>query len=106
MKLIRKGYLDPEGIFVTCQYCKAQYLIEDRNDFKVNVGYCPDLGQAVEYYVECPSCHYIECFGPIDNSEIVSRMGFLRKRPDWEERYKILPKEADKYLINWEDYKV
>lgn len=53
-------YMDPRGIRVECQYCGAEYLIEDRDDWAGDYVHCITNNDkyisVYEYKSKCPGC--------------------------------------------------
>lgn len=90
MKVIHEGWMSDNGIVVQCRSCQAEYVIEDRNDFKVKLLKTHDLkhDKIPEYYSICPFCGYSEYFGIDPNvyPKIVNPRPIFSRR-DWKERF-------------------
>lgn len=91
MKLIKKGLLDKDGIYLRCEFCEAEFLIEDRNDLTCfpAMDCFEDSKIDTQYSVTCPSCNQQISLGCVDEERILGRYSFLRGRPDWDNRYKV-----------------
>ena len=96
MKIVRKGYFDKEGIFFTCGYCNGLFLIEGREDFTTRTDKnLFDQSDVVHYSAKCPMCGEYSNLGYIDSpSYMYSGYNHLRHREDWDERFKVNPKEV------------
>lgn len=90
MKIIKKGLLDKDGIRFECDFCKAEFLIEGRDDLTIYPE--KDLTNAdivTAYTVICPMCGNVFQLGNIDCSDYTHMYSCLRKREDWVEKYMV-----------------
>lgn len=93
MKIVKPGVLGNEGIYVTCQYCHAEFIAEDRNDLVANtVNYFDEQELKTipvkEYSIYCPCCgeqYYLSVDPKIAKGIFNNRAEF--KREDWYERF-------------------
>ncbi len=90
MKILRQGFNSDDGIFFQCEYCRCEWLVQNRND--LNITYDYDLYHAKRipgYMATCPCCGnkiYIG-YDPRDIPELVSPWNFMFQREDWIERF-------------------
>jgi hypothetical protein len=93
MKLLKSGLVSKDGIHFNCNYCRCEFLIEDRNDWTIQ--WLKDLAnnppkKVAEYYVRCPECHTEHCIGCNPNKithNLITPFQIMFDREDWDERY-------------------
>ena len=93
MKIIKPGALGDDGIYITCQYCHAEFIAEDRNDLVANIVKYYDYEEqkvitVKDYSIYCPCCgeqYYLGVDPKIAKCTINNKAEFMRK--DWDERF-------------------
>lgn len=94
MKIVKHGYFSKDGIYMECEYCSCNFLIENKYDFKTQIAEIFRWGEersskVVDYSIVCPECNSKIFFG---NKDIPHHPAFSRK--DWKERYEIKLEEV------------
>ena len=93
MKTISGGLLAKDGIHIRCERCGAEYMLENKYDFIVEIeteGYFDEEGKykfrdVVQYSCKCPECDYDRCFG----YEQFWSPNPIFSRDDWNKRYRV-----------------
>ena len=95
MKVIRHGSFSNDGIHFRCERCDCEYMVEDRNDWKVKAVFDSTWRKHVEYFAECPDCGFYKYIGINPNKFNIHGDGYMCgtnpifDRPDWAERYEV-----------------
>ncbi len=95
MKVIRHGSFSNDGIHFRCERCDCEYMVEDRNDWKVKAVFDSTWRKHVEYFAECPDCGFYKYLGINPNEFNIHGDGYMCgtniifNRPDWAERYEV-----------------
>ena len=98
MKIIA-GNSFGKNIQFICKQCGCVYEVESKDDWNVQMNKIDWTRTVPEYNVECPNCGYIQPLGydPDDlqgtdyENTICFWIPMLKKRNDWDERFRIKP---------------
>ena len=102
MIIIKNGTANKKGIYFTCKTCSCEYIIENRNDWKIEWVTGIKTGKKYPIYITvCPECENEYSFGS-DPDEVCKNNGCLYyingksqiifHRQDWDERFKVTEK--------------
>ena len=94
MIILKPGYFEERGITMTCEYCDAIFIIENREDLKdASITATSFDGDVyVDYAAQCPCCKTRISLGCIDAPPWYCGYKFLANRPDWKSRFMLQPK--------------
>ena len=98
MKIKSKGYFG-KNIRFTCENCGCVYMVESRDDWKINITEMTvqedsklSFKNIPDYSVVCPQCKHEKHLGfdPSDAPYMaLSIVGLLSERKDWGKRFRV-----------------
>ena len=93
MKIMKHGFMSnsPKGIYCTCDYCRCEYIVENREDLQYRTVYDYDSNKLIEYEILCPECGCEIYLGidPNKTKNLWSPYKEIFNRPDWKERFEV-----------------
>ena len=101
MNIVAGDYFGKNIQFV-CRCCNCVYEVESKDDWNVQMifpNYCSFKYKVPEYGVTCPNCGHEEYLG-CDQDDLIGTesenlhcpwIPLLKKRTDWNERYRVEP---------------
>ena len=99
MKILFKGVNSSDGIFLRCNCCRCEWMVQDRDDLRIEYFFDSMQQKDVPYYIApCPCCNneiHLGC-DPKDMSEgFYSSWDIVFKRDDWNTNFAAEVKDVE-----------
>ncbi len=92
MEILFKGLNAKEGIFFRCDYCRCEWLAQNRNDLQVTFEFDLSSYKKIPVYdAPCPCCNNKIYLGPDprDLPLYTSKWSSVFSRDDWIEKFSV-----------------